>query len=66
MSRQRYAFIVGLLLVWLAWAAGCVVLGAIAAGLIGIGVVKVLEGDVDLGELTERFRSSSSSSSSRR
>lgn len=50
-----------MLLVWLAWAAGWVVLAAIAAGLIGWGVVRVLEGDVDLTELSERFRSSSSS-----
>jgi hypothetical protein len=46
--------------VWLAWAAGWVVFPAIAAGLIGWGAVRVLEGDVDLGEISERFRSTSS------
>lgn len=61
MSRRQFAFLIGVLLVWLAWAAGWVVLAAIAAGLIGWGVVRVLEGDVDLTELSERFRSSSSS-----
>lgn len=60
-SRRQFAFLIGVLLVWLAWAAGWVVLAAIAAGLIGWGLVRVLEGDVDLGELSERFRSSSSS-----
>ena len=60
MSRAQYAFIVGVLLVWLAWAAGWVVFPAIAAGLIGWGAVRVLEGDVDLGEISERFRSTSS------
>jgi hypothetical protein len=59
MSRPQYAFIVGLLLVWLAWDAGWVVLAAVAAGLIGLGVVRVLEGDLDLNEMTARFRSSS-------
>jgi hypothetical protein len=60
MSRPQYAFIVGLLLVWLAWDAGWVVLAAVAAGLIGLGIVRVLEGDVDLNEVTDRFRPSSS------
>jgi hypothetical protein len=60
MSRAQYAFIVGVLLVWLSWAAGWVVFPAIAAGLIGWGAVRVLGGDVDLGEISERFRSTSS------
>jgi fatty acid desaturase len=60
-SRQQFAFIIAVLLVWLAWAAGWVVLAAVAAGLIGVAVVRVLEGDVDLDELVGRFRSSSSS-----
>jgi hypothetical protein len=59
MSRLQYAFVVGVLLVWVAWDAGWLIFAAVAAGLIGMGVVKVLEGDVDLGELTERFKSSS-------
>jgi hypothetical protein len=66
MSRKQYVFVVGVLLVWLAWAAGWVVLAAVAAGLIGWGVVSVLEGDVDLGELNQRFRSPASRSARRR
>jgi hypothetical protein len=66
MSRPQYAFIVGVLLVWLAWDTGWVVLAAVAAGLIGLGIVRVLDGDLDLGELTEKFRFSSPSSSSGR
>lgn len=58
MSRNQFAFIVGVLLVWMAADAGWVVLAAVVAGLIGLGVVRVLDGDVDLGELTERFKSS--------
>jgi hypothetical protein len=45
-SRSQFAFIVGVLLVWFAWAAGW-------------GIVRVLEGDVDLGEIGERFKSTS-------
>jgi len=59
-SRQQFAFIVGVLLVWLAWTAGWVVFAAVAAGCLGWGVVRVLEGDVDLTELTARFRATSS------
>jgi hypothetical protein len=55
-SRAQYAFIVAVLLVWLAWAAGWVVLAAIVAGLIAWQAVRVLQGDVDVTELTERFR----------
>jgi len=62
MSRNQFAFIVGVLLVWLAWDAGWVVLAAVAAGLIGLGIVRVLAGDLDLGELSESLRSSTKSS----
>lgn len=55
-SRAQYAFLIGVLLVWLAWAAGWVVLPAIALGLIFWQAVRLLEGDVDVNELTERFR----------
>lgn len=58
MSRNQYALFVGVLLVWLAWDAGWVVLAAVAAGLIGLGVVRVLDGGLDLGELSEQIRSS--------
>ncbi len=56
MSRPQYVFVIAVLLVWLAWEAGWVVLAAIAAGLIAWQAVRVLQGDVDLGELSERFR----------
>lgn len=56
MSRRQFGFLVGLLLVWLAWDAGWVVLAGAAAGLIGYGIVRILEGDFDLTELSDRFR----------
>ena len=65
MSRHQFAFLVAVLLVWLAWEAGWVVLAAIAAGLIGLAIVRVLEGTLDVNELAQRFRSSSSPSSRR-
>jgi hypothetical protein len=58
MSQQQYAFIVGVLLVWLAWDAGWVVLAAVAAGLIGVGIVRILKGDLDLSEVSQSLRSS--------
>jgi hypothetical protein len=48
--------LIAVLLVWLAWVAGWVVLAAIAAGLIAWQAVRLLEGDLDVNELTERFR----------
>ncbi len=58
MSRRQFGFLVGFLLVWLAYDAGWVVLAGAAAGLIGYGIVRVLEGGlIDFTELTERFRS---------
>jgi hypothetical protein len=63
MTRPQFAFIVGVLLVWLAWDAGWIVLAAIAAGLLGLAIVKVVEGELDINELTERFRSSPKSKS---
>ena len=60
MSRTQFAFLVGVLLVWLAWDAGWVVLAAVAVGLVAIGVVRVVEGELDLNELADRFRSGSS------
>lgn len=56
MSRAQYAFLIGVLLVWLAWAAGWVVLAAIALGLIFWQAVRLLEGELDVNELSERFR----------
>jgi hypothetical protein len=57
-SRSQFSFLVGVLLVWLAWDAGWVVLAAVAAGLIGLGVVRILDGGLDLGELGAQIRSS--------
>jgi hypothetical protein len=48
--------LIAVLLVWLAWAAGWVVIAAIAAGLIAWQAVRLLEGDVDVQDLQERFR----------
>jgi uncharacterized RDD family membrane protein YckC len=56
LSRPQYAFLIAVLLVWLAWAAGWVVVAAIAAGLIAWQAVRLLEGDVDVQDLQERFR----------
>ncbi len=56
MSRRQYGFLIGFLVVWLAWEATWVVLAGLAAGLVGYLVVKLLEGDLDLDELTDRFR----------
>jgi hypothetical protein len=55
-SRRQFGFLIGVLLVWLAWDAGWVVLAGVAAGLIGYGIVRLLEGDFDLAELSDRFR----------
>jgi hypothetical protein len=55
-TRAQYVFLIAILLVWLAWAAGWVVLAAIAAGLIAWQAVRLLQGDVDVQELSERFR----------
>jgi hypothetical protein len=55
-SRRQFGFLIGVLLVWLAWDAGWVVLAAVAAGVVGYGIVRVLEGDFDITELSERFR----------
>ncbi|MGH9094238.1 MAG: hypothetical protein ACRDXE_03665 [Acidimicrobiales bacterium] len=60
MSRQQFAFLIGVLLVWVAWDTGWVVLAAIAAGLAGLAIIRVLEGDLDLNELSDRFRSGTS------
>jgi hypothetical protein len=55
-SRPQYVFLIAVLLVWLAWVAGWVVLAAIAAGLIAWQAVRLLEGDLDMREISERFR----------
>jgi uncharacterized membrane protein len=61
MSRRQFGFLVGFLVAWLWWAAGFWVgLGAILLGLIGYATARALEGDLDLGELTDRFTGPSS------
>ena len=42
MSRPQYVFLIAVLLVWLAWAAGWVVLAAVAAGLIAWQALRAL------------------------
>ncbi len=66
MTRSQYVFLIAVLLVWLAWEAGWVVLAAVAAGLIGWGIVRVLEGELDLDQMTARFRSSNGPTARRR
>ncbi|MGH8997511.1 MAG: hypothetical protein ACRDYB_16030 [Acidimicrobiales bacterium] len=59
MSRRQFGFLVGFLIVWLAWAASWIVLAAVVAGAIGWLVVTAVEGGVDLGRITDRFRDES-------
>jgi hypothetical protein len=67
MSRRQFGYLIGFLTGWLLWAAGIWVgLGAILLGLIGYGIARALEGDLDLGELTDRLTSSSGRTSTRR
>lgn len=55
MSRRQAGFLIGFLVAVVLWAAGFwVTLGAVVAGAIGYAVVRVVDGEVDLGELTER------------
>lgn len=56
MTRRQFGFLIGFLVVWLAWAASWVVLAAVIAGGIGWLVVSVLEGGVDFDGISERFR----------
>lgn len=57
MTRRQFGFLMGFLTVWLAAAQTWVVLAALAGGAIVYAVVLVLEGSLDLGEFSERFRS---------
>ncbi|MDQ6791462.1 MAG: hypothetical protein M3075_12565 [Candidatus Dormibacteraeota bacterium] len=59
MSNRQFGFLVGFLFIWLvASQSFWVALAALLVGLIGYGVARVLEGDLDLTELTNRFTSS--------
>jgi amino acid transporter len=59
MSRRQFGFLMGFLIVWLAWVASWVVLAAVIAGGIGWLVVSLLEGGVDLESISARFRDES-------
>jgi hypothetical protein len=56
MSRRQYGFLIGLLIAWV-WAMTTflVAVGVVFAGVVGYWVARALEGDVNLGELTNRF-----------
>ncbi|MDQ6920801.1 MAG: hypothetical protein M3170_04295 [Candidatus Dormibacteraeota bacterium] len=59
MSNRQFGFLVGFLFIWLAAAQSFWVgLAALLVGLIGYGAARVLEGDLDLNQLTDRFTSS--------
>ena len=62
MTTRQFGFLIGFLIAWLLWAASFwVTLGAILLGLVGYAAARALEGDLDLGELTERIDRISSS-----
>ncbi len=59
MSNRQFGFLVGFLFIWLvASQSFWVALAALLVGLIGYSAARVLEGDLDLTELTDRFTSS--------
>jgi|tagenome__1003787_1003787.scaffolds.fasta_scaffold19607194_2 hypothetical protein len=57
MSSRQFGYLAGFLFVALAWAASLwVALSAVLLGLIGYAVGRVLDGDVELGQLGELGR----------
>lgn len=59
MSRRQYGYLVGFLIAWLWVDAGFLMaLSAVVAGLIGYGAGCLLEGDVDLRGVVDRFSAS--------
>lgn len=56
MSRGQFGLLAGFLLAW-AWAESgfLVMLAAMIAAAIGFGVVRVLDGEVDLAEVADRL-----------
>ncbi len=58
MSVRQFGFLIGFLFVWLAAADSFwIALAALLVGLIGYAAARVLEGEVDLADLTKRFTS---------
>ncbi len=55
MSRAQFGILAGFLLAW-AWAGSgfLVMLAAVVGAAVGLGVVRVLDGEIDLSDLTER------------
>jgi hypothetical protein len=59
MSNRQFGFLVGFFFIWLVASQSLwVALAALLVGLIGYGAARVLEGDLDLTDLTDRFTSS--------
>jgi hypothetical protein len=59
MSNRQFGFLVGFLFIWLvASQSFWVALAALLVGLIGYTAARVLEGDLDVADLTDRFTSS--------
>lgn len=58
MSNRQFGFLMGFLFIWLVAAESFwVALAALLVGLIGYGAGRVLEGDLDLTDLSQRFTS---------
>lgn len=58
MSNRQFGFLMGFLFIWLvATESFWVALAALLVGLIGYGAGRVLEGDLDLTDLSQRFTS---------
>lgn len=56
MTGRQFGYFAGFLFAWLAWAASFwVALGAITLGLLGWLAARVLEGDLDLEDLSDRL-----------
>ena len=56
MSRRQFGFAVGFVIAWM-WAVTgfLLTLGAVCAGVFVYLIVLVLEGEIDLGTITDRF-----------